>query len=233
MRTWYVGHDQAYKKRKSAGQPGWNTKEGYAELQAHFSRLLETAACPPRATLLECGCGAGNMSLWYARQGFRVSGVDIAPTAIAWAQDRARHVGLSVDFRVGDVCTLEGYGDASFDIVVDGSCLHCIIGDDRSRFLASVMRILKLGGTFLSYTMCGEVKGELLSHFDEASRCLVYGDIISRYIGLPRSILSEMQQSGLEIVHTEHEMNQETCDCLSVIATRPDSHEEQTGISSF
>jgi hypothetical protein len=35
---------------------------------------------------------------------------------------------LAVDFRVGDVVNLSELADATFDGVVDGHCLHCIIG---------------------------------------------------------------------------------------------------------
>jgi len=36
---------------------------------------------------------------------------------------------------VGDVCDLVGFDEASFDVVLDRHCLHCIIGSDRPRFL--------------------------------------------------------------------------------------------------
>ena len=60
----------------------------------------------PGTRLLDLGCGAGTNSLFLARSGFVVSGMDIADGAIAAARERAVKAGLEVDFRVGDVLEL-------------------------------------------------------------------------------------------------------------------------------
>lgn len=88
--------------------------------------------------MLEIGCGAGNFSVMLAQHGYTVTGVDISPTAVDWAKERARSTNTVVVFRVDNVLTLSTCGDAMFDVVVDGHCLHCIIGDDRARCLESV-----------------------------------------------------------------------------------------------
>ncbi|RAJ70333.1 tellurite resistance protein TehB [Streptomyces sp. Amel2xB2] len=43
---------------------------------------------PGRA--LDLGCGPGRNALWLAALGFEVDAVDLSPTAVAWAEERAR-----------------------------------------------------------------------------------------------------------------------------------------------
>ena len=58
---------------------------------------------PPPARIVEFGCGVGWLSLFLAQRGYRVTGVDISPDAIA-AADRQRDArGLATaEFRTGD-----------------------------------------------------------------------------------------------------------------------------------
>lgn len=200
MRTNYFGHDKQYQKRKAEGHPGWETAEVIRENLAALAAMLAAWRVPGSGKLLELGCGAGDLSLWLAQQGYQVWGVDIAPTAVQWAREKAEQRGVQVHFAVGDVLSLDDYADDFFDLVLDGCCLHCIIGDDRRRLLASALRVLKPGGLFLVKTMCnGPKTPEMKPNFDPASRCIVYGDLAIRYMGLPENIRSEITSSGFRI----------------------------------
>jgi ubiquinone/menaquinone biosynthesis C-methylase UbiE len=205
-RTNYIGHDDAYKKRKAEGQPGWGWDKDYQRSETILEKVLQAEHVPKSGRLLELGCGAGNITLWLAEKGFEVYGVDIAPTAIEWAKEKAREQNLAADFRVGNVLDLEEYPDDFFDFVLDGHCFHCIIGVDRQLFLASAYRVLKPGGFFHVDTMCGNViDEEVKKHFHPESRCLIYNGIATRYIGLVDDVLLEIQQAGFQIVHWELE----------------------------
>ena len=122
-----MGHNGGYKRHKTEGQAGWDTAEGYKRSIAILEKSLQAAYVPKSGRLLELGCGAGNITLWLAEKGYEVYGVDIAPTAIQWAQESAQARHLKADFRVGNVLDLKGYLDDFFDFVLDGHCFHCII----------------------------------------------------------------------------------------------------------
>lgn len=53
--------------------------------------------------------GAGEIALWLVEKGYEIYGVDIAPTAITWAQENAKEHNIKADFRVGDVLDLQDY----------------------------------------------------------------------------------------------------------------------------
>ncbi len=206
MKTFYVGHDKRYKEYRIQGQPGWDTSEnGYVEFESEIEDVISRGNAPPGGLLLELGCGAGNMTVWFAQRGYTAHGIDIAPTAIEWARERAAASNVAIQFTVGNVVRLSSFGDSFFDFVFDGHCLHCIIGEDRATLLANVFRVLKPGGYVMFNTMCGPVNSLKLENYDPESRCTIHGDIASRYYGDPDSILQEIREAGFKIIQHEIE----------------------------
>jgi len=102
----------------------------------------------PRTRILDVGCGAGTNSLFLARAGFRVSGIDLAPGAIEAARRRSAHLGLSVDFRVGDALRLP-FSDRTFGGIVDVGCYHTIPVRLRAAYSRELGRVLRPGGRYL------------------------------------------------------------------------------------
>lgn len=138
-------HDEKYKALRAAGLPGWGGTDRISSLpQMIEDRFFAFDAAPSSGKLLELGCGAGNLSIALSNRGFDVFGVDFSESAIEWAKDNARQASKIIDFRVADVTNLSCFADGSFDVLYDGNCLHCIIGDSsRTVALAEWKRILK------------------------------------------------------------------------------------------
>lgn len=158
---------------------------------------------PKSGKFLELGCGAGETTLWFAEIGYESYGVDISPTAVEWAKEKAAEQNLKADFRVGNVIELESYEHNYFDFILDAHCLHCIIGEDREQFLKNTFRVLKKDGFFMSHSMCGEIRDkEWKKNYDPESRCLFTKDVAQRYIGLPDDILNEIINAGFKILHS-------------------------------
>ena len=198
----YLAHDAEYQRKRAEGSAGWydeNTSRQYIELLADVFRA---PYFPRSGRLLEVGCGAGDWSIWAAERGYQVNGLDISSTAVAWAKDKCEERNLAVHFDVGNAIEhLSRYEPDSFDVVLDGHCLHCIIGEDRSWFLRAVRRVLRPQGIFHVNTMCGTPScDQHLRDFDHASRCLAYHGIPSRYLGLPECIVQESTIAGFLVV---------------------------------
>ena len=64
----------------------------------------ETSTLPP-ATALDAGCGTGADAVLLAERGWTVTGVDVAPTALAAAAERATRAGVSVRWVEADLTT--------------------------------------------------------------------------------------------------------------------------------
>ena len=227
MRTDYIGHDRAYqRKRSNADFVGWNKADDVdVTWRYSWQPLLQKNAFPQQGSLLELGCGAGNLSIYFAQAGYTVTGVDIAPTAIEWARDNA--AGLGVNFIQDDVLQLSSIADGCFDIAVDGHCLHCIIGcDDRTRWFQAARRILKPDGILVINTMCNEIPNNPYwqQHFDAHTRCTIHNGLATRYVGWSNEILKEIIQASFRILDVGilPPEDQDSLSDLQVIAQKQD-----------
>ncbi|MBC2906519.1 class I SAM-dependent methyltransferase [Streptomyces cupreus] len=97
--------------------------------------------------VLDLGCGAGRNALFLASRGFEVDAVDLSLVAVAWAEDRAREVGVDVRFLCGDVFALPATElSGPYDLVVDSGCFHHLPPHRRVSYLALLNRVLAPSG---------------------------------------------------------------------------------------
>jgi len=123
-------------------------------------RAVRARQFRPPGTLLDVGCGTGTNAVWLSRQGFRVTGVDVSPTAIAVAAARARRAGVSVDLRVGSVERLPGPA-RGYDLALDTGCFHSIPLRLRAGYARELARVLRPDGRFLLTWIPREVRTAL------------------------------------------------------------------------
>jgi SAM-dependent methyltransferase len=103
---------------------------------------------PGRA--LDLGCGTGTNSLYLARHGWQVVGVDFAARAIRIARRKARQAGVTADFYVADVTRLD-FLQPPFDLALDIGCFHSLTADARGRYLDGLRRLLRPGARWMLY----------------------------------------------------------------------------------
>jgi 2-polyprenyl-3-methyl-5-hydroxy-6-metoxy-1,4-benzoquinol methylase len=108
----------------------------------------------PGASVLDLGCNTGNLSLYMARRGGTVTGIDIARNAVDVAGRSAVHHRiehakfLSMDFLV------EWSEPQAFDFIL---CSHVVehVVDDRA-FVAKLAWALKPGGSLVILSPCSK-----------------------------------------------------------------------------
>lgn len=199
-------YEKRYRDLRAAGLPGWagDCHAGNRlKLAAMLDDLQQSGLLPPApCPALELGCGNAAMAaLLLAERGYRVHGIDISPTAIDWAHETFEAAGLAGHFIRGDVRTMPDFDAASFALVFDGACLHCLIGADRSLCLAEIRRILQPGGIFIASTMCGPPRSpEACARYDVERQCLVDGGVPSRTLRPLPALLAELGEAGFDIV---------------------------------
>jgi SAM-dependent methyltransferase len=98
--------------------------------------------------VLDIGCGLGDNAIYLAENGHAVTGLDISPTALLTAEQRAKDAGVDVTFAVADSTKLDGYTDA-FDTVIDSGLFHSLDDDGRRSYAAVVHRATRPGATLL------------------------------------------------------------------------------------
>jgi SAM-dependent methyltransferase len=201
-------YDRRYRELRAAGLAGWAGPahaRGLARLTATLDLLGLDGAIPgPPADVIELGCGNGPGALLMAERGYRVHGIDLSPTAIAWAEERFAAAGLTGSLRIGDVRAMPDFADQSFDIVLDGSSLHCLIDDDdRARCLAEVRRMLRPAGAFIVSHMCGPPKSaDAKARFDAQTCRLLESGAPARALKPLEALVAELTAAGYAVCRT-------------------------------
>jgi len=120
----------------------------------------------PGQTLLDVACGTGQLSIPAARNGVKVTGVDIAPNSIELARQRAEMEGLDAVFEEGDAECLH-YKDNTFDVVV--TLVGAMFAPQPDKVAAELIRVCKPGGRILMVNwtpqgMVGKMFKEIGAH---------------------------------------------------------------------
>jgi SAM-dependent methyltransferase len=172
MKKAYEGHEAVYREMKRRGVCSWDEhlpgQGGHKrpaidqDDQRFLVDVLAQPWAPSSGRAIELGCGTAPMLRWLCAKGFSGVGVDVSRTAIAMARAQSR--GLGIRFKHADLCHGLPVKPATFDLALDGHCLHCIISaTDRKAFLRNVRRLLKPGGLFLVLTMAAPVDRRALA----------------------------------------------------------------------
>lgn len=121
-----------------------------ATLEPPLAAALEAHRSPPRR-LLDLGTGDGLVAIAAARLGHDVTAIDIAPSALGRARDRAEAAGVRSILFVLDDAAAPRLADrgAVFDIAVDRGLLHCLPVERRAGYAAAVGALLRVGGGLL------------------------------------------------------------------------------------
>jgi SAM-dependent methyltransferase len=102
----------------------------------------------PRGSVLVPGCGTGHDARQWAKAGFEVTGLDLAPSAIRLAKERTATVGLKAEFHPGNF--LEDEPFAQFDWIFEHTLFCAIDLARRDEYVPAVLRWLKPNGQFLA-----------------------------------------------------------------------------------
>ena len=148
----YLIYDALYEDAKRHGWRGWGGNSRIASGPEQVQRILQKPYVPHNGHALELGCGEGHLCRLLTARGFDVTGVDVSKVAIDWAREKPSEVPVQyIHADLSQPGVLEG---KTFDLIVDGNCLHCILGEDRAVFLDNVYRLLSHNGIFFVSSLC-------------------------------------------------------------------------------
>ena len=99
--------------------------------------------------VLDLGCGSGWLSVYLARMGFSVTGIDVAPHAIVLARSWAAQEELSIVFNVADIADID-YEKATFDAVVANSIFEHFTLNLACAVVAKLRSLLIDGGLLIA-----------------------------------------------------------------------------------
>ena len=112
--------------------------------------LVDFLAAHPdlrKGTVLVPGCGTGHDVRAWAKAGFSVTGLDIAPSAVRRSQAQTEK-GASATFGLGNFLRDEPF--AKFDYVFEHTLFCAIQPGEREAYVAALKRWLKRDGTYVA-----------------------------------------------------------------------------------
>ncbi len=115
--------------------------EGHSPLADELLRDLERDGLKKDAAILEIGSGQGRDSIYLAKKGHVVNGIDVSGKAVNIANETAK--GQTATFEVGDAENLYQFENESQDAVYSVAALH---GTPIKFTLKEIFRVLKPGG---------------------------------------------------------------------------------------
>jgi SAM-dependent methyltransferase len=139
-----------------------------------------SAARPGRGTVLDVGCGEGADAIWFAREGWQVTAIDVSPLAVERARAVAVGAGVTgIDWLVGDVLATDvlatAFAPASFDLV---SGQYFVLPTAHGEAaLAALLDTVKPGGTLLMVHHAGFGPEQVHAHGMQPEDYFIVDDV--------------------------------------------------------
>jgi len=140
--------DRKYSKGRWAP---WNNDLPAAPV---LQEAIKNKAIKPCRTIV-LGCGSGSNAIYLAKNGFDVTAIDVAPTALGIAMADAKKAGVKVRWVLADVLKLPE--SKAYDLIFDRGCYHNVRYVDAAGFVASLKQ-LTLPGSRCFVLSCNKDK---------------------------------------------------------------------------
>ena len=166
---------------------------GRADVSRLIARLDQLAPRMPRRSALDFGCGVGRLSRALADHFDTVTGIDVAPSMIAYAREMNRGY-TRCRFRVNRSLRLRGLPTSAFDLVYSRLVLQHIPPRRVRRYIPELVRVLAPGGV-LVFQLPGEVAVDPREEFCNAP---VADTLLKRH--LPRWLVTVYRRMKYQVL---------------------------------
>lgn len=130
----------------------WDREEFYGLGREEVSRLLAAARATGltlrRGRALDFGCGVGRLTEALAGHFDRVTGIDIAPSMVAYASENSRSDGRA-EYILNDTGDLSRFGPGTFDCILSSITLQHVPSEFIPGYLREFVRVLAPGGVLI------------------------------------------------------------------------------------
>lgn len=158
-----------YKENLEFWQRAWAmVKSPYKQLPDldYIPRIAACLQARMDGRVLDLGCGSGWLSVFLARHGFDVVGVDVSAHAIELGKTWAKDESLGIEFQCQDITKLN-FPEKYFKSIVANSIFEHLSLDLAEKTIALSSRILATGGLFVAcFDIVGTGPGEYYSLAD-------------------------------------------------------------------
>lgn len=120
--------------------------------------------------VITLGCGVGRETIYLAKKGFDVIGVDFSSTAIKRARRKAQAEGVEANFLVDDLTNLQ-HVTGTFDLITDFGALNDMSQPARDLYMQNLLPLTHPDSSYLMFCFdnklsADEVRGRFGEYFD-------------------------------------------------------------------
>lgn len=117
--------------------------EAPARVMPEIAERFRQAGC---RTILDLGCGSGRHVVYLVGQGFRMTGMDNAPTALRMTREWLAQAGLDAHLVRADMRRPLPFAQGAFDALVTTQVIHHARVAIVRRTAAEIARLVRTGG---------------------------------------------------------------------------------------
>lgn len=166
--------------------------------------------------VLDLGCGTGRNSNYLAELGNNVIGIEISKTAIDLAKNRAKELGVNVDYKLGDIGVNYDIPSDSIDVILDVTSSNSLNEKGREIYLSEMNRVLKSGGYIFIRALCKD-GNKNVKNLLKSSPGKEYDTYVIKEIGLTERVFSredfiKTYSKYFKILHLEKKTSYTTFD---------------------
>ncbi len=104
---------------------------------------------PKKSRVLELGCGIGKDSIFFSKNGHKITVIDFSKEAVKKAEKNTESLGVkNINFLNQDISKKFNFKDASFDVIYAHLALHYFNDIVTKRIFKEIGRVLRRGGIF-------------------------------------------------------------------------------------
>jgi len=184
-------YDLLYESAIHQGLSGWGGDDRLAKGPEQVAHILAQPYIPRTGKVLELGCGEGHLCRLLAQHGYDITGVDISSVAIHWANEKNAIHRTAIRYYHGDFSHADFQVFDHFDLIVDGNCFHCILGDSRPVFLKNAYASLSENGIFFISSLCSQ---------DADNHIILRAGEPYRHVPTCNSLKDEVRHAGFDVL---------------------------------
>jgi len=224
---YYKMYEDRYQRVYDHGLEVW----GKNVISSELDIFVEKANINKNMSGIDIGCGEGVNTIYLAKKGLKITGVDFSKTGLDTARKLAKKENVEIDFIQDDALVLSNFKDDSFDFGICSGCLHMLVTQsDRNKLLKQIKRVLKADGIFFLLNRGDGAKDEypdVENIYEDREWIWVDKDgkrldaiKLPHLPSWPRSWenhLKEIDHGGFEVVHKFNSINKSFSDSMCVI----------------
>ena len=118
----------------------------FAKVEEDIPRITKLFKKRGIKRVLDLGCGSGRHTVYLAKHGSNVYGIDIAPEGIKMTKDWLKKEKFKANLEIGDIYEKLPYPNHFFDAIISTQALHHNRIEKIRKLIKEIERILKQGG---------------------------------------------------------------------------------------